>query len=229
MRPFGAALFLSAPANGSRGVRAEEEKMQRHTGVESSPDGGVSSVEILITTVVTGILLLIGIPVADDAMRSAALKGATAKVHALLVRCRAVAVLRSRNCSVVFDLESDGSWRCIVAEDGDGDGVRRSDIRNGVDPVIGRPLLLEAGAAGPGILAGPIPDPSGQGNLGGDPADPIRAGQGNMVSFSPRGTATPSSVFLTDGVRRMEVLRVYGGTGRINRLRWHRGLDGWRR
>lgn len=190
---------------------------------------GVTTAELVIATAVIGALILIGVPVADDARRAAELSRATAQVHGLLVRCRATAVLRSRTCAVVFDPEGGGRWRCFVAEDGDGDGVRRSDIASGADPTVGPELSLEAGTAGPGILDGPVPDPSGSGALGGDLSDPIRAGLGNIISFSARGTATPSSVYLTEHARRMVVLRVYGGTGRINRLRWQRGWNGWRR
>lgn len=188
---------------------------------------GVTTAELVIATAVTGVLILIGVPVADDARRAAELSRAAAQVHGLLVRCRATAVLRSRTCAVVFDPEVGGRWRCYVAEDGDGDGVRRSDIVSGTDPTVGPELDLEAGGAGPGILDGPVPDPSGAGALGGDLSDPIRAGLGNIISFTARGTATPSSVYLTERARRMVVLRVYGGTGRINRLRWQRGWDAW--
>lgn len=191
-------------------------------------ENGLSTVELVITTAVTGVLILVSVPMVNDAMRAAELSRSAAQVHGLLVRCRAVAVLRTRNCAVVFDHEADGSWRCFVAEDGDGDGVRRSDVRSGADPTVGPVLDLEAGAAGPGVLDGRVPDPSGSGRLGGDPMDPIRAGRGNIISFSARGTATPSSVFLTDHSRRMVALRVYGGTGRINRLEWQRGWGDWR-
>jgi len=116
-----------------------------------------------------------------------------------------------------------------VAEDGDGDGVRRSDISNGQDKVVGRVIVIAAGGAGPGILRNePVPDPSGRGVLEGDLSDPIRAGRGDIISFSSRGTATPSSVYFTDNVRRMVVLRIYGGTGRINRLSWQSGRDEWK-
>jgi hypothetical protein len=182
---------------------------------------------MVAATAVTGILFAISVPVIDDARRAAELSRATAQVHGLLVRCRATAVLRGANCSVVFDRDGQGGWCCVVAEDGDGDGVRRSDIRAGVDPVVGRELRIAAGSAGPGILSDEVPDPSGSGLLGGNLSDPIRAGAGDIISFSARGTATPSSVFFTDHSRRMIVLRIYGGTARINRLSWRRGSQTW--
>jgi len=190
---------------------------------------GYSVTELLVVTAVTGLLVLAGVPLANDAARAAAMNRATAQVHGLLVRCRAVAVLHGRRCAVVFDREVGGSWQCFVAEDGDGDGVRRSDISSGEDTVVGRVIAIAAGGAGPGILQdASVPDPSGKGRLGGDLGDPIRAGRGNIISFSSRGTATPSSVYLTDNSRRMVVLRIYGGTGRINRLSWQRGWSGWK-
>ena len=188
---------------------------------------GHTVTELVVVLAVTGVIVIIGIPVMDDAQRSAALSRAAAQVHGLLVRSRSVAVLRARNCAVVFDRETGGDWVCYVAEDGDGDGVRRADIARGTDPVVGRRIRLSAGVATPGILDGRVPDPSGRGVLGGDLGDPIRAGRGNMVSFASGGSATPSSVYLTDHVRRMVVIRVYGGTARINRLAWRRGMDGW--
>lgn len=193
-----------------------------------SRERGASMPEIVTATAVVAVLAVIGVPIAEDAHRAAALSRSIAQVHGLLVRCRATAVLRGRLCAVVFDLGADGSWRCTVAEDGDGDGVRRSDIHSGVDPVVGASRTLAAGVAGPGILDGPVPDPSGRGRLAGDPSDPVRAGRGNLVSFSAAGTATPSSIYFTDFSRRMAVLRVYGGTGRINRLSWQRGWREWR-
>jgi len=188
---------------------------------------GVSTAELVVAMAVSGVLMVVGIPMIEDARRAAALNRSAAQVHGLLVRCRATAVLRSRNCSVVFDLASDGGWRCMVAEDGDGDGVRRADINDGTDPLVGHAVTMDADVAGPGILGGGVPDPSGTGSLGGDLSDPIRAGRGNIISFTARGTATPSSVFLTDHSRRMIALRVYGGTARINRISWIKGATEW--
>jgi len=190
---------------------------------------GISITEFLAVIAVSGIFTIVGVSSLDDARRGAAMTRSVAQVHGLLVRCRAVAVLRSRRCAVVFDRQVDGSWRCFVAEDGDGDGVRRVDISSGADPVVDRVIVIEAGGAGPGILGdGSVPDPTGKGRLGGDLSDPVRAGLGNIITFSSNGTARPSSVYFTDHSRRMVVLRIYGGTGRINRLKWQRGWSQWK-
>jgi hypothetical protein len=200
----------------------------RSTGGLRLTELGASTTELLVATAVSGLLIAISVPVLDDGLRGAAMNRAAAQVQGLLVRCRAVAVMRGHACAVVFDRDDDGSWRCYVAEDGDGDGIRRTDIHQKIDVVVGRVVTIASGGAGPGILTGTeVPDPSGRGILGGDLGDPIRAGRGNIITFSARGTATPSSVYFTDFSRRMLVLRVYGGTGRINRLAWRRGLREW--
>jgi hypothetical protein len=65
--------------------------------------------------------------------------------------------------------------------------------------------------------------------LRGDPDDPVRAGRGDIITFTPARTATPSSVYLTDHHNRMRVLRVYGATGRVYSLVWRKSWSEWRR
>jgi hypothetical protein len=50
-----------------------------------------------------------------------------------------------------------------------------------------------------------------------------------MVSFSEEGTASPSSLYLTDHETRMRVLRTYGVTGRYRLLEWQQGWTAWKR
>ena len=142
-------------------------------------------------------------------------------------RCRAYAILNSRATAAVFEHCDDGSWRCFIAVDGNGDGIRTRDIHRLIDPVVGEVLHLDGGGAGLGILQGEfVPDPSGRGRLRGDLDDPVRAGRGNIITFTPRSTATPASIYLTDHRARMRVLRVYGGTGRVISRVWR---SGWTR
>ena len=112
---------------------------------------------------------------------------------------------------LVFEQGEDGSWRCFIAKDGDGDGILRRDIQRRVDPIVSEVIFFEAGAAGLGILRSEfVPDPSGRGRLRGNLRDPVRAGRGDIITFTRRGTATPSSLYFTDYSSRMRVLRVYG-------------------
>jgi type II secretory pathway pseudopilin PulG len=192
-------------------------------------EGGASLLEALVVVAVLGVALAVTLPTLSEAQRTAALSGATARVQGLFFRARAFSVMNGFAHAVLFERGGDGSWRCFIATDGDGDGILRRDITRGVDPVVGEVLLFEADEAGLGILGGePVPDPNGRGLLRGDPDDPVRAGRGDIVTFTPRSTATPCSVYLSDRRSRMRVIRVYGGTGRVIVKRWRSGWPSWR-
>jgi hypothetical protein len=190
---------------------------------------GFSLLEAVVILLLAAMLAAAIVPSLDEARGAASLAGIARELRGLMFRCRAYAVMKGRTSAVVFERRPDSSWRCFIAEDGDGDGVRRDDIVAFRDPVVGEVVLIEAGGAGLGILTGEfIPDPSGWGRLRGDLGDPIRAGRGDIISFTPRGTATPSSVYLTDHRSRMRVLRIYGATGRVICLAWRSGWNRWR-
>lgn len=191
---------------------------------------GMSLVEALLVVAVLAIVISAAFPGLDEIRRAAALSAASSQLKGLLYRCRADAVMNRRATATVFEQRPDGSWRCFIAVDGDGDGIRSRDIRALVDPVVGEILHFEAGGAGLGILQNEfVPDPSGRGRLRGDLSDPVRAGRGNMITFTPRSTATPASIYLTDHRARMRVLRIYGGTGRVISRVWRSGWPEWRK
>jgi hypothetical protein len=182
-----------------------------------------------LAVAVLAIVVTAALPNLNEIRGAAALRSVSAQLKGLLFRCRAYAVMNARSTAAVFEQLSDGSWRCFIAVDGDGDGIRSRDIRRLIDPVVGEVLHFEAGGAGLGILQGEfVPDPSGRGRLRGDLSDPVRAGRGNMISFTPRGTASPASIYITDHRTRMRVLRVYGGTGRVISRVWRSGWPKWR-
>jgi type II secretory pathway pseudopilin PulG len=192
-------------------------------------ESGHTLAEFLVVVVVTALLLAVTVPSLDALCSAAELHALSNRLAALMYRCRAQAMVSGRAVSLVFERPSGGGWRCFIAEDGDGDGVRRSDLRTGRDRVLGEVLQLEGRRAGLGILSRVrVPDPTGRGALRGDPTDPVRAGRGDIITFTPSSTATPSSVYLTDYRRRMRVVRVYGATGRVYSLVWRTGWESWR-
>ena len=192
-------------------------------------DVAMSLVEAVLVLAVLTIIVAVAMPDFAEIRGAAALSRASSRLKGLLFRCRAYAILNSSATAVVFEDRGDGSWRCFIAVDGDGDGIRTRDIHRLIDPVVGEVLHLDGGGAGLGILKNEfVPDPSGRGRLRGDLDDPVRAGRGDIITFTPRGTATPASIYLTDHRARMKVLRVYGGTGRVISREWRSGWPGWR-
>ena len=188
-------------------------------------EDGFTVSEILVAATIIGIAATVTVPTFGRAWRSASLSAASRAVADRMVGARADAVFHRRRTAVVFDRTIDG-WLGRVAVDGDGDGVRRRDLATGRDRFRGRPVVVDRAPSGIGVLRGPVPDPSGRGELG---ADPIRAGRGDIVTFTPDGTARAASVYLTDGRDEMRAVRVLGTTGRVRMLRWRRGDEEWRR
>jgi type II secretory pathway pseudopilin PulG len=215
MRPFGAAFF--------------KEVLMDDRRFSGDAESGISLIELMIAAVVLAIILTTALPGLKEARGAAAVGGASRQLQGLLFRCRAVAILNGRACAVVFERRGDGSWRCFIVQDGDGDGIRRADIDRLIDPIISEVVFFETGEAGLGILKDEfVPDPSGRGRLRGNLDDPVRAGRGDIITFTPRGTATPASIYFTDHRARMRVLRVYGGTGRVISRVWRSGWPKWR-
>jgi len=191
-------------------------------------EAGATVVELVLVVALLGIGSAAVLPHLATLHRAAQLRRVTGQISSLMARCRAHAILKHTATGLVFDRDGDG-WRCFLAEDGDGDGIRHDDLDAGRDLIVSEILQLEAERAGLGILREvPVPDPTGRGQLGGNLDDPVRAGRGDVVTFTPTGTATSSSVYFTDGASRMRVVRVYGITGRIRTLVWHAGWSRWR-
>lgn len=190
---------------------------------------GFSLAEMAALTVVVAIVAVVAVPNLGEANRAAALAGAAGRLRGLMFRCRAIAIMNQRSTGLVFERRPDSSWRCYIAADGDGDGILRRDIESSTDPILSEVLEFAPNTAGLGILHGEyIPDPSGRGRLSGNLDDPVRAGRGDIITFTPQGHATPCSVYLTDHRARMRVLRIYGGTGRVISLVWRKGWPQWR-
>ena len=140
------------------------------------------------------------------------------------------AVTRHRYLGVVFESAPDG-WRYTVYEDGNGNGIRRRDIRQGRDRAVQdrRPLSTLLGNVRTGYLPGrDLPAvPPQTGTLETD-RDPIRFGA-DIVSFSPRGNSSSGTIYLTDGSQRMMAVVIYGPTIRIRRWEYQPQARTWTR
>ncbi len=197
--------------------------------LRSRRQSGFSLVELLVALMMVGLTLAVTLPALAEVRRRAALDHSARLVGGLMAEGRAMAILQRQAKALVFE-RAEAGWHCFLAEDGNGDGVNHRDLGRGRDHVIGEVLELKSAIAGLGILAGEIiPDPCGRGLLRGDPYDPVRAGRGDIITFTPDGTGTPSSVYFSDHRSRMRVLRVMGSTGRVKGMSWRVGQPQWRR
>jgi hypothetical protein len=127
-------------------------------------------------------------------------------------KARSMAVRNGVYTAIRFEKRLEGDVYAVYA-DGNGNGVRSAEIRAGIDRLLAGPFPLSGGA--PGVWVGIHPGtpviPPGRGILSGDP---IRFGRGDILSFSPLGTATPGTFYLAgDGAQA--AVRVTPGSARV--------------
>lgn len=150
------------------------------------------------------------------------------EVASALEAARVYAARHSSNVAVRFQTLAGATTFTLYA-DGNGNGVRTGEIRGGTDPRVEPPRRLAH--LGVNIHFGFPPnvvptDPSNPYAKLGRLNDPIRFNRSNLASFTGRGTATPGSVYLTDGTHLI-VVRVLNRTGRIRILEYDRSDRRW--
>lgn len=196
-----------------------------------SPQRGFQLVELVVASAVAVLALLLGAPALTRAASGLELRLAAEEVAVSLREARAFAIRHSAHVGLKFHPAADGTVSWALHRDGDGDGVRSDDIRSGVDPLVAPARLMAhfGRRVRFGFPPGQAPtDPS-------DPYrrlerldDPVRFNRSDIASFSPLLGATPGSVYLTDGVRRLLCVRVDNRSGRARILAWDPDARQWR-
>jgi prepilin-type N-terminal cleavage/methylation domain-containing protein len=188
---------------------------------------GFSMLELLAVLAILGLVVTITAPDLFAVRRSVNLSRLAKQIASDTTICRVEALTTCRNVGLVF-YEEGGRWLYRMVADGNRNGVSRREVATGQDRALGPRVWLEFLSAGTRVGVPPgwqVPDPSGSGTL---PADGLRIGSADIISFSARGTATPCSVYFNDGFSRMLAVRVNGEVGRIRALEWRRGWPRWR-
>jgi len=147
-----------------------------------------------------------------------------------LARLRSAAITTGRVQGLKMTRTGE-TWSYEFFEDGDGDGLRSDDIAAGRDRRTGGLVRLADHFEGVdfGLLEVSVPEvPPGTGRLA-PGSDPVRFGRSEIVSFTPHGTSSSGSFYVSDRRRVLFAVVLYGGTGRIRTLRYDRELGGWRR
>ena len=139
---------------------------------------------------------------------------------------RSDAVLRSASIGVKFGPSTDG-YVMTTYVDGDGDGIRSEDIRDGTDTADGPSARL--GELYPGVRVGVLdglPAIEASAEPPGD--DPVRFGAARLASFAADGSATPGTLYLQGIDGSQYAVRVAGETGRVRAWVFERRGRVWR-
>ena len=129
---------------------------------------------------------------------------------------RLQAVARGAAIGVRFD-RHPGLITYSIFQDGNGNGIRSADILAGVDPRLEEPVALSEHFPGAEIgLTAPSPV-----------TDPVQVGSTNLLTFTPAGTATSGTIYISDRAGTQWAVRVLGATGRTRVLRYDNSTRGW--
>jgi prepilin-type N-terminal cleavage/methylation domain-containing protein len=193
----------------------------------AGPPTGFSLVEVLACLALLGILIAVAVPLLAETVARERLRAAGWETALLLRGLRHRAIAERLAYGLRF-IQVAGLWSCSLYRDGNGNGIRTADILAGRDPLVWGPE--DPGTRHEGIRYG-LPDaavpqiPPATGLIQ-NPADPVKFGASDIVSFSPSGSISSGTLYLTDG-RRVTAVVAYGPTGRIRVFRFD-PASGWR-
>ena len=185
---------------------------------------GHTAAELQVAIGILGTVLALGLPRLRAYSTDAQLVGAAQVFEQEFRKARSIAWATGRQTAIRFESQPDGTYLSTY-QDGNHNGVLRSDIDRGIDVRVSGPRRLDTGSASVrvAIIPGTPAPPPETGVL--DPAEPIRFGRGAMASFTPLGGATSGTFYLA-GEGAQAAVRVNGVTGRVRILIYRNGK--WR-
>ena len=188
---------------------------------------GFNLVEVMMTLSVVILVFALGVTPVIRWWGSLRLELAAGEIHGALQLARSYAVRHRANVAVRFEVDEDGSIWHSLYRDTNGNGVRNRDIGKGVDVRVQGPAILAKGGIHFGFPSGLKPmDPSTRKPME-RLHDPIRFNRSDLASFSSQGTATPGTVYLTDG-HDLFAVRVTNQVGRVRVMRYDLRNQRWR-
>ncbi len=186
---------------------------------------GLTLIELMLTLAIGATVTGVAIPLANDAIDEMRTATAARYVAARIGSVRLDAVRHSRATALRFEAVGDGDeYRFTPVADGNGNGVRTTEIRDGTDAAIGSAERLCEKFAGVhfGLMA-EAPDADGQ--LGTGP-EGVRIGSARILTMSSDGTATSGTLYVR-GRRSQYAVRILGVTGRTRVLHYQPQTRTW--
>jgi prepilin-type N-terminal cleavage/methylation domain-containing protein len=203
---------MEAEMNGK--MRKREEML------EGEMEEGFTLIETMVALIVMSMLFLISVGAIGAIRERSASEAIVTTFQAITSEARSRAVAEGVNYGIVF-IEAGERVSARLYRDGDWDGISRDDIRRGKDKAVSAPEMLINEASGIALPLCVTEDPSGRPLKG---QDAIRFGTGDILSFSPKATATPGTLYIREGISDDGwAVRVAGIDGRIRIYRLKNG------
>jgi type II secretory pathway pseudopilin PulG len=183
---------------------------------------GYTLLEILLVVSVLVTVSGVAIPLSASVTDRLHASGAARYVASRIALSRIDAVRRATTVGLRF-ADVGGDYQFATFIDGNGNGLRASDITRGVDRQSGRTERLQEQFANAvfGLLPG-IPDLDGNtGTMNG-----VRIGSSPFLSLAPDGSATSGTLYVHSR-RHQYAIRILGATGRVRLFRFDPGAHRW--
>ena len=187
---------------------------------------GAALIDVVFACGLGAAIAAIAIPTVHASRERDAARGAAQYLAKKMQMLRLEALKRSTHVAIRFDPAEVG--RFGVYADGDGDGVRQSDVDAGIDLLVASESRLSDLFHDVAIqIARDVDDPDGGGTLIAG-SDPVRLGATNFLSFGPLGSSTSGTVYLAAQTGPQLCIRLLGTTGRIRVLWFDSATREWR-
>jgi hypothetical protein len=166
----------------------------------------------------------IAIPAIDHAMDDLQTAAAARYVAARIGTARLDAVRHARVTALRFEVTPAEDYAFVSIADGNGNGVRTAEVRDGTDHPLGPPERLrdKFSRAQFALMPG-TPDVDGDRGTG---TDGVRVGSSQILSMSADGTSSSGTLYIR-GRRSQYAVRVLGVTGRVRMLEYQVGNGTW--
>ena len=183
---------------------------------------GYTVLELLLVVSVTATLAGIAVAAVSGTVDHLRAAGAARYVAGRIATARLEAIRRSTTVGIRFD-GTGADYTLATFIDGNGNGLRATDISRGADRPSGRAERLDEHFAGAafGLLPG-VPDMDGSTTT----SDGVRIGSTSFLSLAPDGSATSGTLYVHTRLAQYAV-RILGATGRVRVFRYDMGARSW--
>lgn len=188
-----------------------------------SHNAGLTLLELLFAIALGTTLTAMAVPATRGALDALRAAGAARYMASRVMKIRMEAVRSSAAVALRFEARDD-DYVFAPFVDGNGNGVRTSDILSGVDRQAGPYEQLSDKFSGMRFhLPEGLPDADG---APGGSTDGVRIGSSRILTMSPDGTATSGTLYLA-GRGWQYAIRVLGATGRVRVLVFSPADNAW--
>jgi Tfp pilus assembly protein FimT len=166
-------------------------------------------IDLVFACTVVAVMCAVAIPQTLSTIERSRAFAATRYLASRMALARAQAVSRSTTIALRFE-DGAGGVTITAIRDGNRNGVRTRDIDMQIDTPLEAPVLLSD--LFPGVEIGLASQTPG--------SDPVQLGASDILSFTPRGTASSGSIYIRGRDGSQWAVRVLGATGRVRVLRF---------